>query len=272
MHKKSGYFWNPDDHLSSPWVEICDLTDEGIYRRLLDFQWKSPGCQLPDDIPYLRRLCKNARAERIKKILEINFAKIETENGIFFWRNNRLYTEFSAQLNKSLKAFESVKHRKTRPIKTNDCKTIAENAIEQVKVSTLKRLIKPQSNDSRPTLEQIKEYCRERKNTVDPDRFFNFYESNGWKVGKNPMRNWKAAIRTWERGDATNANRNRSFFERDVEQSERAKQGARTLLGIHRRGDGLAPDIHPQQTDRKREGAVSGEIIVVPPLETDTTR
>ena len=50
-----------------------------------------------------------------------------------------------------------------------------------------------------PTLEEIATYCFERKNNVDAQRFFDYYESNGWKVGKNKMKDWKAAIRTWER-------------------------------------------------------------------------
>ena len=52
-----------------------------------------------------------------------------------------------------------------------------------------------------PTLEEIKAYCIERSNNVDPVRFFNYYESNGWKVGRNRMKDWKAAVRTWERSE-----------------------------------------------------------------------
>jgi len=50
-----------------------------------------------------------------------------------------------------------------------------------------------------PTLEEVKAYCDERKNSVDPDTFINFYESKGWYVGKNKMKDWKAAVRTWEK-------------------------------------------------------------------------
>lgn len=50
----------------------------------------------------------------------------------------------------------------------------------------------------KPTTEEIQSYCTERKNNVDSMKFFNFYESNGWKVGKNAMKDWKASIRTWE--------------------------------------------------------------------------
>ena len=50
----------------------------------------------------------------------------------------------------------------------------------------------------KPKLEEIRAYCIERKNFVDPQMFIDHYASNGWKVGKNPMKDWKAAIRTWE--------------------------------------------------------------------------
>ena len=49
-----------------------------------------------------------------------------------------------------------------------------------------------------PTLDEVAAYCLERKNTVDPQRFVDYYTSNGWKVGKNTMKDWKAAVRTWE--------------------------------------------------------------------------
>ena len=51
----------------------------------------------------------------------------------------------------------------------------------------------------KPTLDEIREYCQSRQNNVDPEQFLNFYESKGWMVGKTPMRDWRAAIRTWEK-------------------------------------------------------------------------
>lgn len=50
-----------------------------------------------------------------------------------------------------------------------------------------------------PTLEEVKKYCIERNNSVDPQRFIDFYSSKGWMVGKNKMKDWKASVRTWER-------------------------------------------------------------------------
>lgn len=56
----------------------------------------------------------------------------------------------------------------------------------------------------KPTLSEIKEYCIERNNNVDAQHFYDHYESNGWKVGKNSMKNWQAAVRTWEKNSYTN--------------------------------------------------------------------
>ena len=62
--------------------------------------------------------------------------------------------------------------------------------------------LKEKSTSSRfipPTLNEIVDYCNQRNNRVDPERFYNFYESKGWFVGKNKMKSWKAAIHTWEK-------------------------------------------------------------------------
>ena len=49
-----------------------------------------------------------------------------------------------------------------------------------------------------PTEEEVREYCRERKSTVSASMFVSFYASKGWMVGKNRMKDWKAAVRQWE--------------------------------------------------------------------------
>tara|TARA_R100000655_G_scaffold39753_1_gene75087 strand:- start:2124 stop:2774 length:651 start_codon:yes stop_codon:yes gene_type:complete len=72
---------------------------------------------------------------------------------------------------------------------------LEDNPIEVVEaVKTAKK----SNRFKKPTLEELELYCVERKNKVDIIKFFNFYESNGWKVGKNPMKDWRACIRTWE--------------------------------------------------------------------------
>ena len=88
-----------------------------------------------------------------------------------------------------------------------------------------KRLLRPgsqsqsQSKKSKvcahPTREEVATYCRERGNRIEPQQFFDFYSSNGWRVGRNPMKDWKAAVRNWERkgGYTTNDNGRPSITE-----------------------------------------------------------
>ena len=68
------------------------------------------------------------------------------------------------------------------------------------KESIAKAATPPRSRFIPPTIDEIKAYCLERKNTVDAERFFDFYSANGWVQGRGkPIRDWKAAVRTWER-------------------------------------------------------------------------
>ena len=54
----------------------------------------------------------------------------------------------------------------------------------------------------KPTLDDVRAYCIERGKGVDADKWYNHYTANGWKVGRNPMKDWKAAVRTWEKEGA----------------------------------------------------------------------
>ena len=66
----------------------------------------------------------------------------------------------------------------------------------------------------KPTIEDVKQYCLERNNNINAEQFIDYYEANGWKVGKNPMKDWKATIRTWERRykEVNNAKNDRKSY------------------------------------------------------------
>lgn len=64
---------------------------------------------------------------------------------------------------------------------------------------------------TKPTLEEVTAYCLERGKGVDPNKWYNHYSANGWMVGKNPMKDWKAAVRTWERSGDNGGSRSASF-------------------------------------------------------------
>lgn len=63
-----------------------------------------------------------------------------------------------------------------------------------------------------PTLEQVKEYCKSRNNNVDAEHFVDYYTANGWLVGKNKMKDWKAAVRTWERNNFSSNNKSGKIY------------------------------------------------------------
>lgn len=72
----------------------------------------------------------------------------------------------------------------------NDNDNVNDNVV--IGKHTTKKFIKP-------TVEEIREYCTSRRNSVDAEKFHDYYEANGWKIGKNSMKDWKAAVRTWEK-------------------------------------------------------------------------
>lgn len=63
------------------------------------------------------------------------------------------------------------------------------------------------TNFVKPSLDDVTNYCKERNNNVNPQAFVDFYESKGWMIGKNKMKDWKAAVRTWERFGKSNSNK-----------------------------------------------------------------
>ena len=74
-----------------------------------------------------------------------------------------------------------------------------DNNISDISNNNMSDKPTPRTRFVKPTLAEVAAYCAQRKNKVDPEKFLDYYESNGWKVGRNPMKDWKAAVRSWER-------------------------------------------------------------------------
>nr|DAH24410.1 MAG TPA: Ftsk gamma domain [Caudoviricetes sp.] len=98
-----------------------------------------------------------------------------------------------------------VRNDRTLPSEMTSKNTYIDNTIEITTEKTIESRNVPAANPQKaqkrftpPTVEEVQAYCREKNYTFEPDAFVAFYESNGWKVGKNPMKNWKAACRTWQ--------------------------------------------------------------------------
>lgn len=91
-----------------------------------------------------------------------------------------------------------------------------ENKKEKEKeIEIEKDIIDKRKRFTPPTVEEVQSYCIERRNTVDAERFVDFYSAKGWKVGNQPMKDWRAAVRTWEKREERNPQkpRRKSFAE-----------------------------------------------------------
>ena len=82
-----------------------------------------------------------------------------------------------------------------------DKNSIDKNSIDEVSIEEEEK--PSRKRFTAPSLEEVRAYCKERNNNVDPQAFIDFYSSKGWKVGNQPMKDWQAAVRTWERRETT---------------------------------------------------------------------
>lgn len=84
--------------------------------------------------------------------------------------------------------------------------------------------VSAQKTFRKPTVEDVQAYIDEKGYSVNADRFIDYYTANGWKVGKNPMKDWKAAVRNWERNNGTDngtGGRKCSSISESIRRSER---------------------------------------------------
>lgn len=101
---------------------------------------------------------------------------------------------FSEKAKKANGFFEKANESKKS---LTDTETETETETEKTKKREGNRL----TRFTPPSPDEVALYCRERGNQVDPEAFMDFYASKGWKVGNQPMKDWKAAVRTWEKRD-----------------------------------------------------------------------
>lgn len=88
-----------------------------------------------------------------------------------------------------------------------DTQYIRDKSID-IKDNILKEKIYKKEKFVKPTVIEIEQYCRERKNNINATQFYDYYESKGWLVGKAKMKDWRACIRTWEANNKNNTNNN----------------------------------------------------------------
>lgn len=107
-----------------------------------------------------------------------------------------------------------------------------ENKTEQTETNFPKEKEKEKEKDNKkenkrevvrfapPSVEDVRAYCQERGNKVDPEQFVAFYESKGWKIGNTPMKSWKASVITWEKRETTRAAPTKTVVAQQYEQRD----------------------------------------------------
>lgn len=122
--------------------------------------------------------------------------------------------QYGGELNKNNPAHRSViarleKYDLLRVLKEGKSDNIGESTAEEAPQPLVSPspapMKKPAKTFYKPSLEEVTAYCSERGNDVNPQSWLDYYTSNGWKVGRNSMKDWKAAVRTWERNGITNS-------------------------------------------------------------------
>ena len=115
------------------------------------------------------------------------------------------------QLNSDSRVHQSVIKILTKYNLNNKSETV--EVVETAR-KTVKRFSPPSTID-------VSNYCNERRNNVDAESFYDFYTSKNWMIGKNKMKDWKAAVRTWEKKDNK---REKSKVQRQIQEWQKARQ------------------------------------------------
>ena len=159
------------------------------------------------------------RADRIVQ------TKYTDERSLLQVKENGSYTVAVSQMSDTCQSLDSHMSDSCQSNVSIGKYSIVEDSIDKVNRESKSRAFTP------PTLEDVSAYCRERNNKIDAQRFIDFYESKGWMVGQNKMKNWKAAIRTWEQRDKESPKprkqdyEQRQYSDADYLEMERRKLG-----------------------------------------------
>lgn len=156
---------------------------------------------------YLAEFCKCSErkvSESISILIKLGFVQLKSFNG----RVRVLQSRLAESARQTSRKCEADMQNLRGEIDYNNISNNSINNIEKEKYSkekTTTTRFKP------PTLEEVTAYCNERNNNVDAEKFIDYYISNGWKVGRNSMKDWKATVRTWERTNKQNNNYSRQY-------------------------------------------------------------
>ena len=145
----------------------------------------------------------------LKHLISTNEITIEKTNkySIITIINYDLYQDINQEVNQQLTNNQPTINQQ---LTTNEKEKEEKKEKEYIKENIKRKVFK------KPTIKEIADYCKERKNNVNAEVFYNFYESKDWLVGKNKMKNWKACVRSWELRNKSKNEKLPEWFEKKV--------------------------------------------------------
>lgn len=161
---------------------------------------------------------------KLKTVISAFGLFLVTEDSFFFSQSlrNRMQLMINKKQQQILAGIKSGEVRKMKALSSgnkdlerpsNDLRTTFEQRKEK-KGNIKKKGYKEKAVAfTPPQLSEIDEYCKDRNNAVDANKFHDFYQSKGWMVGKNKMKDWKAAVRTWEKEEKSKKQQNNQSHE-----------------------------------------------------------
>ena len=234
MSKNKKFFWLKlkEDFFESDEIKILESLPNGMaysnfYLKLLCKSIKNNGVlRLRNIIPYTVDMLASMTNTNIdiargaiEKLIALNMIEVLDDGALYMLDiENMIGSEtdsaqrMRAARAKTIKLEEKDKKSLTlcENVRKSDTEIDKEIELEKdIEIDKEKKIKKEKSTVKAkaftiPTISEIKEYCQERKNNVDAEKFFDYYESKGWLVGKTKMKNWQAAIRNWEKNNFDN--------------------------------------------------------------------
>lgn len=187
------------------------MLEHGAYTLLLDACYDRETFPTLDDAIEWTWAESQEEIEAVKRILAKFF---KPHNGVYV--QNRVFEvleDYHIKCNKNkniaLEREEAKRTKRARNV-NETCTNEHERAPNQEPITNNQEPIKKTGRFAPPSLDDVREYIQARGSPVNPEAFVDFYTSNGWKVGKNVMKDWQACVRTWEKRNETNRPNNQT--------------------------------------------------------------
>lgn len=229
--KKDAYYFPHDSNAKDDpkcvmLIEQLGLEGYGIYWVLVEMLREQPEYKYPIAlIPSIARRY-NTQVPKVETVIKgYGLFKIEAEE--FFFSESLISRMMPLERKRELASIAGRRSAEKRalnaPITTNERSTDVQQTLNERSTDVQPREEKKEEEKREkksifiiPSVDEIKAYCTERNNNIQAQYFYDYNSARGWMVGKNKMKDWKAAIRTWENNDKQRAEEKKPIYKRET--------------------------------------------------------